>query len=343
MHPILSLSRPDDWHVHFRDQAFLEHSVPATARYFSRALVMPNLDPPLTSISALLAYQQRIMTHVPKNCDFHPYLSLYLNSTITEDELITAAQHADILGAKLYPAGATTHSKQGVTNICALYPLFEIMQAHDLVLQIHGEVTCGDIFERESLFIGTELTPLIKNFPKLRIVLEHISTQCAVDFIVQAPDHITATITPQHLWHHRNHLLVDGIKPHFYCLPILKHQSDQQALQRAVCSGNPKFFAGTDSAPHTRSQKENTCGCAGIYSAPYAIACYAHIFEEMDALPKLNNFLSKFGANFYRLPIQTETITLIKQPQKIANSLPFGPEEVVPIAAGSTLYWSVHV
>jgi dihydroorotase len=339
----LLLTRPDDWHVHFRDKDLLQHTVPATAQHFARALVMPNLQPALTSVAALLQYKERVLAQIPSTCHFQPYFTLYLNATISPTEFTLAAAQPDILGAKLYPAGATTNSQEGATDIQALYPLFEIMQNYDLVLQIHGEVTYGDIFEREERFIITQLRPLMTNFPKLRIVLEHISTKAAVDFVLQASDHISATITPQHLMYHRNHLLVGGIKPHFYCLPILKHHSDQSALQQVVQSGHPKFFAGTDSAPHARNQKENACGCAGIFSAPYALACYAHIFEEIEALPKLNDFLSKFGAEFYRLPQKTETITLLKQPQTIADSLPFGQSEVVPIAAGSKLNWSVHV
>lgn len=338
----LSINRPDDWHVHFRDDNELAYTVPATALHFGRALVMPNLKPPLTSLSAILAYQQRILSHVPQDSKFHPYMTYYINDTVTPEDLTQAAQYRDILGAKLYPAGATTHSAEGVQDIAALYPLFEIMQAHDLVLQIHGEVTYGDIFEREALFIETQLKPLIANFPRLRIVLEHISTQEAVEFVIQSPSSIAATVTPQHLMYHRNHLLVGGIKPHFYCLPILKHQKHQQALQAAIRTGHPNLFAGTDSAPHALSKKENACGCAGIYSAPYALACYTQVFDELDALPKLNDFMSKFGAEFYRLPVPTETITLVKQAQTVANMLPFGQEQIVPIAAGTRLDWSIH-
>lgn len=342
MHQTLTINRPDDWHVHFRDQQLLQHTVAATAQHFSRALVMPNLQPALTTVAALLEYQQRILANIPSHCDFHPYMTLYLNTTVSPDELASAAQYPDILGAKLYPAGATTNSQEGVQDIQVLYPLFEIMQNLDLVLQIHGEVTYGDIFERETLFITDQLIPLMANFPKLRIVLEHISTRSAVDYIIQASDYITASVTPQHLMYHRNHLLVGGIKPHYYCLPILKHQTDQQAIQHIVRSGHPKFFAGTDSAPHARSQKESACGCAGIFSAPYALACYTQLFDEWDALPKLNDFLSKFGAEFYRLPRQTETITLIKQPQTVATSLPYDQEHIIPIAAGSILNWTVY-
>lgn len=338
----LSIRRPDDWHVHLRDGDVLQHTVPATARHFARALVMPNLHPALTTVATLLHYQQRIQTHLTHYPHFHPYLTLYLNNRLDADELQLAANSSNILGAKLYPAGATTNSSEGVQDIHELYPLFEIMQTYDLVLQIHGEVTYGDIFDRERLFIETQLQPLVTHFPKLRIVLEHISTRSAVDFVQQAPDTVAATITPHHLMFHRNHLLVSGIKPHYYCLPILKRQEDQQALHKAAISGNPKFFAGTDSAPHAQSSKESACGCAGVFSAPFAIALYAQVFDTLHALPMLDGFLSQFGAQFYRLPLQTETLTLIKQPQIIPDSLPFGNNKVIPLAAGSTLDWSIH-
>ena len=336
----LSIRRPDDWHVHLRDGDVLQHTVPATARHFARALVMPNLQPALSTVATLLQYQQRIRAHLTPYPHFHPYMTLYLNDALSADELQLAATSPDILGAKLYPAGATTHSSEGVTDIWALYPLFEIMQAYDLVLQIHGEVTYGDIFDREGLFIETQLRRLVHDFPKLRMVLEHISTRAAVDFVQQAPANVAATITPHHLMFHRNHLLAAGIKPHYYCLPILKRHEDQQALCNVAISGNPKFFAGTDSAPHAQSSKESACGCAGVFSAPFASALYAQVFDTLNALPMLNGFLSEFGAQFYRLPLQTETLTLIKRPQIIPNSYPFGPDKVIPLAAGSTLNWS---
>ena len=342
MRQSITITRPDDWHVHFRDNDLLTHTVPATAQHFARALVMPNLQPPLTTVHEILRYQQRILTALSTTQNFHPYMTFYLNDALQPEELEKAKHHPDILGGKLYPAGATTNSQSGVQDIKSLYPLFETMQNQDLVLQIHGEVTYGDIFEREALFIETQLEPLINNFPKLRIVLEHISTEVAVEFIQRSSEYVCATITPQHLMFHRNHLLVGGIKPHYYCLPILKHERDQQSLRNIVRSGHPKFFAGTDSAPHAQKQKENACGCAGIFSAPYALACYTEVFEELDALPKLNDFLSKFGADFYHLPLQTTKITLIKEPQIVSNSLPFGEEQVIPIAAGTALNWSVY-
>ncbi|MFZ4077710.1 MAG: dihydroorotase, partial [Legionellaceae bacterium] len=241
-----------------------------------------------------------------------------------------------------YPAGATTNSNEGAHSIRALYPLLDVMQEQDVVLQIHGEVTYGDIFAREAIFIEEYLMPLVNDFPKLRMVLEHISTKAAVDFVTAAPATVAATITPHHLFYNRNQLLVGGIKPHYYCLPILKHERDQKAVQQAAVSGNPKFFAGTDSAPHAKTSKESACGCAGIYSAPYALAMYTEVFESLGSLAKLNDFMSRFGADFYRLPITTTRLELVKKQQVIPLSLPLGSDDVVPVAAGSTLQWSVH-
>ena len=253
-----------------------------------------------------------------------------------------AASVPYILGAKLYPAGATTNSEAGAKSLIALYPLFEVLQNNNLVLQIHGEVTHSDIFAREALFIEEYLKPIIANFPKLRIVLEHISTQAAVDFVTQAPTTVAATITPHHLLYNRNRLLAGGLRPHYYCLPILKHEKDQKALQIAATSGNPKFFAGTDSAPHAVNTKENACGCAGIYSTPFALAFYAQMFDELNQLEKLNHFTSRFGAEFYQLPISQEEIELIKSPQRIPEYLPFGLNQVIPMAAGETIQWGIH-
>lgn len=338
----LTITRPDDWHVHFRDGLFLNQTVPATAQYFSRALIMPNLKPALTSISDVLAYRQRIIAALGKEKDFTPYMTLYLNEKVAPNELENIKDHSSILGAKLYPAGATTNSEEGARSLHALYPLLEIMQQQELVLQIHGEITQGDIFYREAEFISTCLLPLTRNFPKLRIVLEHISTQIAVDFVKQAPEAVAATITPHHLRYNRNHLLAGGIRPHYYCLPILKRENDQKALLQAATSGNRKFFAGTDSAPHSISSKESACGCAGIYSAPYAVALYTQIFDELNQLNKLDAFLGRFGAEFYHLPINQSQLVLRKIPQLIPPTLPFGEERVVPIAAGETLQWSHH-
>lgn len=338
----LSITRPDDWHVHFRDHDALFSTVPATAAHFARALVMPNLSPALTTVGAIEAYYQRILSAIQPNQHFTPYMTLYLNDTVTPIDLDRAAKSPQILGAKLYPAGATTHSDQGVHSIQALYPLLEVMQSHDLVLQIHGEVTHGDIFEREALFIETHLAPLIQNFPRLRVVLEHISSRAAVEFVMQAPNTLAATITPHHLLYNRNQLLAGGIKPHYYCLPILKSEHDQKALQQAAFSGKGQFFAGTDSAPHARVLKESACGCAGIYSAPFALAMYTQLFDQFGQLNQLEPFVSRYGADFYHLPYSTEQIELVQSPQLIPQTLPFGDTHVVPLAAGSLLEWSIR-
>ncbi len=338
----IEIIRPDDWHVHFRDHEALKDTVSATARHFTRALVMPNLQPALTSLDAVNAYRQRILSVLDNSETFVPYMTLYLNSNVLPGEIQELKKYPYILGAKFYPAGATTNSEEGARSIKALYPLLEVMQAQNLVLQVHGEVTHGDIFAREALFIEEYLIPLTRDFPKLRVVLEHISTAAAVDFVLQAPQTIAATITPHHILYNRNQLLVGGVKPHYYCLPILKHERDQRAVQQAAVSGDQKFFAGTDSAPHSQARKESACGCAGIYSAPFALAMYAEIFDNLGQLSKLNDFMSRFGAEFYQLPVSTELIELIEKPQMIPNILPFGKEHVVPIAAGSTLSWSIH-
>ncbi len=338
----LHITRPDDWHVHLRDHDALAHTVPATASHFSRALVMPNLKPALTTLEAVRAYRARIMAAIGNVHHFTPFMTLYLNEHVTPEDLIAASADPFVLGAKLYPAGATTNSEEGASSVRGLYPLLEVMQQHDLVLQIHGEVTHGDIFERESTFIETCLKPLVKNFPKLRIVLEHVSTRTGVDFVTQAPETVAATITPHHLLYNRNQLLAGGIKPHYYCLPVLKHERDQLALQLAAVSGSGKFFAGSDSAPHAKELKESACGCAGVYSAPFALAMYAQVFDRLDSMAKLDAFMSQSGARFYQLPVLNERIELVNVPQTIPQALPFGHDYVVPLAAGSMLEWSIH-
>lgn len=338
----LQITRPDDWHVHLRDEEALPHTVAATASHFARALIMPNLQPAVTTLDAVNAYRQRILGAFNKKKSFVPYMTLYLNENVLPYDLQEMKKHPYVLGAKFYPAGATTNSAEGAKSIRALYPLLDIMQEQDLVLQIHGEVTHGDVFARERIFIEQHLAQLVHDFPKLRIILEHISSKDAVEFVLQAPKTVAATITPHHLLYNRNQLLVGGVKPHYYCLPILKHERDQRAVQQAAVSGNPKFFAGTDSAPHAKGRKESACGCAGIYSAPFALAMYTELFDSLNELPKLNDFMSRFGAQFYKLPITKEHIELIQKTQTIPDSLPFGREHVVPIAAGSTLKWSVN-
>ncbi|KTC92210.1 dihydroorotase [Legionella cincinnatiensis] len=338
----LRINRPDDWHVHLRDNEILQHTVTASAEHFARALIMPNLKPALTSLSSINDYRTRILAALPKGNTFEPYMTFYLNNSVSAEDLNKAAHIPYILGAKLYPAGATTNSEAGAKSLTELYPLFEVLQSNNLVLQIHGEVTHSDIFARESLFIDEYLKPIVSNFPKLRIVFEHISTQTAVEYVLQAPKTVSATITPHHLLYNRNQLLAGGLRPHYYCLPILKHEKDQKALQLAACSGNPKFFAGTDSAPHSVHTKENACGCAGIYSAPFALALYAQVFDELNQLNQLNHFLSHFGAEFYQLPINQQHIELVKSPQIVPDYLPLGVYQVVPIAAGETIQWSIH-
>jgi dihydroorotase len=338
----ISIIQPDDWHVHFRDEAMLAETVPATAQYFGRALAMPNLVPPLTSLDAVLAYRARVVRAASAYPHFEPYVTFYLNDTVLPEQLIEAKQQAFILGGKLYPAGVTTNSEAGARSIRALYPLFEAMQAQGFVLQIHGEVPTGDIFDREALFLDEYLTPIMQNFPKLRVVLEHISTAAAAAYVESASEKLAATITPHHLLYDRNQLLAGGIRPHYYCLPILKRASDQQALQKAAVSGNPKFFAGTDSAPHGKNQKECASGCAGIYSAPFALSMYAEVFEQMNALDRLSDFLGKFGANFYNLPVSNERIALVREAIHVPSEIILGDIPVVPVHAGGTFVWSVR-
>jgi len=296
MNTQLTIPRPDDWHVHLRDEKVLATTVPDIARYFGRAIVMPNLKSPITTVEQALDYRERILQHVPKGNNFQPLMTLYLNDSVSADTIKQAAETNVIPAAKLYPRGATTNSQFGSDDIEQLYPLFEAMQEVGMLLLIHGEVADDDIdvFDREQVFIDAVLDNIVKTFPKLRIVLEHISTAYAVDYIKQAPSNLAATITAHHLWINRNDLLAGGLKPHNYCLPIVKHQSDQQALIQAAISGDQKFFLGTDSAPHSVLSKQSACGCAGIYTAHAAIELYAEIFEQHDALDKLADFASVF-------------------------------------------------
>ncbi|MCX7115639.1 MAG: dihydroorotase [Gammaproteobacteria bacterium] len=338
----IEIRRPDDWHVHFRDGSALTHTANATATTFARALVMPNLVPALTQVSAIIDYRQRILQALPQKSPFNPFMTLYLSDQTTPDTLIEMKTHPFILGAKLYPAHATTNASQGVQSIEALYPLFDLMQSLELVLQIHGELPSSDIFDREADFITQILMPITQQFPRLRIVLEHISTRAAVDFVHQASAFVAATLTPHHLIYDRNDLLAGGVKPHLYCLPILKRAEDKKALLTAALSGNPKFFAGTDSAPHAIQTKESHCGCAGIYSASYAVALYAEVFDSHHKLPLLSAFLSEHGANFYHQPLNTGSLILKREPQLIPLSLPFGDHQVIPMKAGESLSWSTY-
>lgn len=339
----LRITRPDDWHVHLRDGLVLADTVPATARYFGRAIVMPNLVPPVMTTEQALAYKERILEHIPAGSSFNPLMVLYLTDRTEPAEIERAKASGQVVACKLYPAGATTNSDSGVTQLEHIYPVLEKMAEVGLPLLVHGEVTHSDvdIFDREKAFIDQKLLPLTERFPTLRLVLEHITTAEAAQFVLSANDNVGATITVQHLMYNRNHMLVGGIRPHFFCLPILKRNIHQQALQEVAISGNPKFFLGTDSAPHARSAKESACGCAGCYTAPAALELYAEVFEELGALDKLEGFASHFGADFYKLPRNTDTVTLVKEDWELPEEYAFGDTRIVPLRAGSTVRWRV--
>lgn len=339
----LTITRPDDWHLHLRDGAVLNDTVASTARNFKRAIVMPNLVPPVTTTKLALAYRERILTAKPDNSQFEPLMTLYLTDNTSPEEIRAAKASGHIYGCKLYPAGATTNSDSGVTDIANIYPALETMQEVGLPLLVHGEVTAShiDIFDREAEFIESILKPLIKRMPNLRVVCEHITTLQAAEFVGNAGDNVAATITVQHLMLNRNDMLVGGIRPHHYCLPILKREIHRKALVEAAISDSGKFFLGTDSAPHTKENKESACGCAGIYTAPAAIEWYAEIFEEAGALDKLEGFASHYGADFYGLPRNIDTITLVKEPWKMDIDLPLAKDRIVPFRAGETIQWQV--
>lgn len=340
----ISLRLPDDWHVHLRDGAALEHTVPDTAAQFGRALVMPNLRPPVTKVTEAMDYRDRILRHAPPGSGFEPLMALYLTEHTNTDEVRRAADDACVLGFKLYPAGATTHSEAGIRSLERIYPLLEAMERHDVPLMIHGEVTQPDvdIFDREKAFIETELAPMIDRFPALRISLEHITTRDAVQFVGGAPANVAATITAHHLLYNRNALLAGGIRPHFYCLPVLKREVHRQALLDAVGGGSPKFFLGTDSAPHARPQKESACGCAGCYTAHAALELYATAFEEARMLDRFEAFASLHGAAFYRVAVSQRTITLDRSPWTVPSEYALGQDRLVPLKAGETLPWRVR-
>ena len=339
----ITLIQPDDWHLHLRDGDAMRDVLADSARQFGRAIIMPNLRPPVTTVAEALAYQQRIRAALPLASPFEPLMTLYLTDRTSPVEVARAAESADVHAFKLYPAGATTNSDAGVNELEALYPVLAAMERHDVPLLVHGEVTDAevDIFDREAVFIDRHLAPLVERFPALRVVLEHITTREGADFVRDSRSGVAATITAHHLLHNRNALLAGGIRPHFYCLPVLKREPHRQALLAAATSGNPKFFLGTDSAPHARQQKESACGCAGCYTAPTAMALYATAFEAANALPALEGFASCHGADFYRLPRNTNTIRLVRQPWQVPESLPFGEDELIPWLAGETLDWSL--
>lgn len=340
----IQITTPDDWHLHLRDNDMLQETVPATARCFNRAIIMPNLVPPVTDLALANAYKDRIKNATPEGNNFSPLLTLYLTNTTTP-EVIKEAKAGGIVASKLYPAGATTNSDAGVSSLKSMYPVFQAMADCGMLLLIHGEVTEShvDIFDREKEFIDQHLRQIVADFPDLKIVMEHITTADAADFVASCSDNVAATITPQHLLLNRNDLLVGGIKPHNYCLPVLKRNTHQIALRDMVKSGNKKFFLGTDSAPHEKSAKENACGCAGCYSAWSAIELYAQIFEDLDALDKLEGFASFHGPDFYGLPRNNTKITLVKDQWQIPESitLPNG-NPIVPFYAAQTLNWRLQ-
>lgn len=339
----LTLSQPDDWHVHLRDGDALAMTVPDSARCFGRVAVMPNLTPPVHSPKDAMAYWQRIQSHIPPESHFTPLLSLYLNAQSDPDWVRVVREEPHLLAFKYYPQGATTHSDAGVQDAKAIRPILEAMQTHGVPLQVHGEVTHHevDIFDREKRFLDEILSPMLADFPQLRVVLEHITTQEAVAFVRAHGDRMGATITPHHLLLNRNDLLVAGIKPHHYCLPILKRNTHQAALIEAATSGESCFFLGSDSAPHARTQKESACGCAGIYSANACIEWYATVFEQAGRLDRLEDFSSHFGAAFYQLPRNTGSITLEKAAWHIPETLPMGDEVCIPLRAGQNCNWKV--
>jgi dihydroorotase len=337
----LTLRRPDDWHVHLRDGAALAAVVKFTAQRFGRAIVMPNLQPAITTAALARAYRERIMAALPANTRFEPLLTLYLTNATTPEEIDRAQATGFIHGVKLYPAGATTHSDAGVTDIAAVYGVLARMEEIGMPLLVHGETPHPevDVFDRETHFIDAVLQPLLDRFPSLRVVFEHITTARAVEFVTAARAGVAATITPQHLLHNRNAIFSGGIRPHYYCLPILKRERDRQALLGAATSGNPRFFLGTDSAPHERAAKESACGCAGMFTAHAAIELYAEVFESAGRLNRLEPFASHFGADFYRLPRHDDTITLIKESWVPPDVYDFGNGALVPYRAGGSIAW----
>ncbi|MCF4008723.1 dihydroorotase [Rheinheimera sp. UJ63] len=337
----LTIQTPDDWHLHFRDGDMLLETVPATARVFRRAIVMPNLVPPVTTAAQAMAYRERILAARPAGSEFQPLVTLYLTDKTSKQDIIEA-KAAGVVAAKLYPAGATTNSTSGVAALDALYPVFEAMAEVGMLLLIHGEVTDHDIdiFDREKVFIDRYLQHIVTRLPQLKVVFEHITTADAATFVAEASANVAATITPQHLLLNRNDLLVGGVRPHNYCLPVLKRRTHQEALRAAVASGSSKFFLGTDSAPHEKHRKESACGCAGCYSAHSAIELYAQVFDELGCLEKLEGFASHYGADFYGLPRNSGSITLQKQQWQVPTEITLANgQPIVPFFAGEMLHW----
>jgi dihydroorotase len=339
----LTLIRPDDWHLHLRDGAALAAVLPDTARQFARAIVMPNLKPPVTTLAQAQAYRERILQALPAGLAFTPLMTLYLTDNTPADEIRRAQQSGIVHGVKLYPAGATTNSDAGVTDLGKCRAALEAMQACGLPLLVHGEVTdpAVDVFDREAVFIDQVLIPLRRDFPALRIVFEHITTAQAADYVREAEDGIAATITAHHLLYNRNAIFLGGVRPHYYCLPVLKRERHRQALVAAATSGNPRYFLGTDSAPHAKGAKEAACGCAGCYTALHAVELYAQAFEEAGALPRLEAFASFNGPDFYRLARNAERVTLRRADWTVPETLPYGETHIVPLRAGERLHWKL--
>lgn len=339
----LTIRRPDDWHVHLRDGEMLNIVVPYTSETYGRAIVMPNLAPPVTTVDAARAYRQRILDAVPAGHSFEPLMTCYLTDTLDPNELERGFNEGVFTAAKLYPANATTNSSHGVTSIDAIMPVLERMEKIGMPLLVHGEVTHADIdiFDREARFIETVMAPLRQRLTQLKVVFEHITTKDAAQYVADGNDLLAATITPQHLMFNRNHMLVGGVRPHLYCLPILKRSVHQQALRELVASGCDRVFLGTDSAPHARHKKETSCGCAGCFNAPSALGAYTTVFEEMNALHHFEGFCSLNGPRFYGLPVNEAQITLVKQDQTIARSIALSDDNLIPFLAGETVRWSV--
>ena len=338
----LTLTRPDDWHIHFRDGATMQSVLPDTARVFARAIAMPNLKPPVVSVADAAAYRTRLLA-AAAGTSFEPLMTLYLTDNTAPDEIRRARESGFVQAVKYYPAGATTNSDSGVTDLDKAYPAIAAMEEVGMPLLLHGEVVDAeiDVFDREAVFIERHLTRLIRDFPKLKIVLEHITTRQAAEFVAAAPANVAATITVHHLLYNRNAMFKGGIRPHLYCLPILKREQHRQALVAAAISGSPKFFLGTDSAPHAVGAKESSCGCAGVYTAHAAIELYAEVFEQSGALDKLEAFASFYGPDFYGLPRNTDTITLRRESWVAPEFLTMGGEKLLPLRAGEALVWRV--
>ena len=339
----LTITRPDDWHLHLRDGEQMSAVLPDTARRFARAIVMPNLKPPVTITQMAFAYRERILAAVPQGMRFEPLMTLYLTDSTAPSEIIEAQRSGIIHGVKYYPVGATTNSAAGVTDIARCYATLEMMEQVGMPLLVHGEVTDTevDVFDRERFFLDRVLIPITQRFSNLRVVFEHITTFEAVEFVTGASNHVAATVTAHHLLLNRNALFQEGIRPHHYCLPVLKRETHRRKLVEAATSGNPKFFLGTDSAPHSRSAKETACGCAGVYSAHAAIELYAEAFEQVEALDKLEAFASFHGADFYQLPRNKDSITLKKESWNVPAKLKFGEDVLIPLRAGENMVWKL--